>query len=51
MRSARPDRAEGTLEKIAGRVLEALGKVTGSRSAAAKGMAARGRGRVKRGGR
>jgi uncharacterized protein YjbJ (UPF0337 family) len=58
MKSARRDRAEGTVDKIAGRVLEAFGKLTGNRSAKAKGKAARGRGagrsakgRVKRGGR
>jgi uncharacterized protein YjbJ (UPF0337 family) len=56
MKSARRDKAEGTVDKIAGRVLEALGKVTGNRSTRAKGKAARGRGvgrstkgRVKRG--
>ena len=36
--------AEGTIDKIAGRVLEAVGKVTGKRSTKAKGKAARGRG-------
>ena len=56
MKSARRDKAEGTVDKIAGRVLEAFGKLTGNRSAGAKGKAARGRGagrrakgRVKRG--
>lgn len=43
-RSARRDRAEGALDKMAGRVLEAFSKLTGSRSAGAKGKAARGRG-------
>jgi uncharacterized protein YjbJ (UPF0337 family) len=58
MKSARRDRAEGTVDRIAGRVLEAFGKLTGNRSAGAKGKAARGRGagrsakgRVKRAGR
>ena len=44
MKSARRDRAEGTVDKIAGRVLEAFGKLTGNRSAGAKGKAARARG-------
>jgi uncharacterized protein YjbJ (UPF0337 family) len=58
MKSARRDKAEGKVERIAGRVLEAFGKLTGNRSAGAKGKAARGggagrsaKGRVKRGGR
>lgn len=58
MKSARRDKAEGKVDRIAGRVLEAFGKLTGNRSAGAKGKAARGRGagrsakgRVKRGGR
>jgi uncharacterized protein YjbJ (UPF0337 family) len=58
MKSARRDKAEGTVDKIAGRVLELFGKLTGNRSAKGKGKAARGRGagrstksRVKRGGR
>jgi uncharacterized protein YjbJ (UPF0337 family) len=45
MKSARRDRAEGTIDKIAGRVLETFGKLTGNRSARAKGKAARGRGK------
>ncbi|HET9737405.1 MAG TPA: CsbD family protein [Solirubrobacteraceae bacterium] len=44
MKSARRDKAEGTVDKIAGRVLEAFGKLTGNRSSRAKGKAARGRG-------
>jgi len=58
MKSARRDKAEGTVDKFAGRVLEAFGKLTGNRSAGTKGKAARGRGagrsakgRVKRRGR
>jgi uncharacterized protein YjbJ (UPF0337 family) len=46
-KSARRDKAEGTLDKLAGRVLEAFSKLTGSRSAGAKGKAARGRGTVR----
>jgi uncharacterized protein YjbJ (UPF0337 family) len=44
MRSARQDTIRGAIDKIAGRVLEAFGKLTGNRSAGAKGKAARGRG-------
>jgi uncharacterized protein YjbJ (UPF0337 family) len=44
MKSARRDKAEGTLDKIGGRVLEAWSKLTGNRSAGAKGKAARARG-------
>ena len=44
MKSARRNKSEGTVDKIAGRVLEAVGKVTGSRKAKGKGKAARGRG-------
>ncbi|WP_037408863.1 CsbD family protein [Candidatus Solirubrobacter pratensis] len=58
MRSSRRDRAAGAVDTLAGRVLEAFGKLTGKRSTAAKGKAARGRGagrsakgRVKRGAR
>ena len=46
-RSARRDKAEGALDKLAGRVLEAFSKLTGSRSAGAKGKGARGRGAVR----
>ena len=44
MRSARQDTIRGGIDRIAGRVLEAFGELTGSRSASAKGKAARGRG-------
>jgi uncharacterized protein YjbJ (UPF0337 family) len=43
-RTAKRDKAEGGLNKLAGRVLEAWSKLTGNRSAGAKGKAARGRG-------
>lgn len=43
-KSARRNKAEGGLDKLAGRVLEAFGKLTGDRSARTKGKAARGRG-------
>jgi uncharacterized protein YjbJ (UPF0337 family) len=44
MKSARRNKAEGTVDKITGRVLEAFGKLTGSQKTKAKGRAARGRG-------
>jgi len=44
MRSRRRDKTEGTIDKVAGRMLEAFGKLTGNRKAGAKGKAARGRG-------
>jgi uncharacterized protein YjbJ (UPF0337 family) len=43
-KSAKRDKAEGALDKLAGRVLEAFSKLTGRRSAGAKGKATRGRG-------
>jgi membrane protein len=43
-KSARRNKTEGKLDKLVGRVLEAVGKLTGKRSAGAKGKAARGRG-------
>jgi uncharacterized protein YjbJ (UPF0337 family) len=44
-KSSRRDKTEGTLDRIAGRVLEMVSKVTGKKSTAAKGKAARARGR------
>ena len=43
-KSATRNKAEGKLDTIAGRILEAFSKLTGNRSAGAKGKAARGRG-------
>jgi uncharacterized protein YjbJ (UPF0337 family) len=43
-KSGRRNKSEGAIDKIAGRVLEAVGKVTGSNKTKAKGKAARGRG-------
>jgi uncharacterized protein YjbJ (UPF0337 family) len=58
MRSAREDTTRGVIDKMAGRVLEAFGRLTGNRKAVAIGKAARARGvgrsakgRLKRGGR
>jgi uncharacterized protein YjbJ (UPF0337 family) len=50
-KTARRDKAAGAVDRMAGRVLEAFSKLTGNRSAGAKGKAARGRGagRSKRG--
>jgi uncharacterized protein YjbJ (UPF0337 family) len=44
MRSAREDTFRGAVDRIAGRVLEFFGRLTGNRSASLKGKAARGRG-------
>ena len=46
-KSSRRDRAEGGLDRIAGRLLEAIGRLTGRRSYQAKGKAARGRGALR----
>jgi uncharacterized protein YjbJ (UPF0337 family) len=48
MKSGSRDKAEGTVDKIAGRVMEAFSKLTGNRTAGAKGKAARGRGGLRR---
>ena len=48
-KSGRRDKAEGTLDKLAGRVLETFSKLTGRRSTRAKGKAARGRGAARSG--
>ena len=44
LKSARRDKAEGTIDKVAGRALELWSKVTGNKSTRAKGKAARARG-------
>jgi uncharacterized protein YjbJ (UPF0337 family) len=44
MRSARRDTTAGRTDKLGGRILELLGKLTGKRSANASGKAARVRG-------
>jgi uncharacterized protein YjbJ (UPF0337 family) len=43
-KSSTRDKVEGGIDKAAGRVLEAFSKLTGNKSAGAKGKAARGRG-------
>jgi uncharacterized protein YjbJ (UPF0337 family) len=44
MKSGSRDKAEGFVDRVAGRVLEFWSKLTGNRSAGAKGKAARARG-------
>jgi len=48
MKSGSRDKAQGTIDKIAGRVMEAFSKLTGRRSAGAKGKAARGQGAMRK---
>ena len=48
MKSAKRNSAEGTLDRIAGRVMEMFGKMTGRKSTRAKGKAARARGTGRR---
>jgi uncharacterized protein YjbJ (UPF0337 family) len=48
-KSARRNQAEGTLDKIAGRVMETFGKLTGNSKTKNKGRAARGRGKARSG--
>jgi len=47
-KSAKRNQAEGVPDRIAGRILEAWGALTGQRSKKAKGRAARVRGRSRR---
>ena len=44
MKSSRRDKTEGALDRFAGRILEAISKLTGNRKMGAKGKAARARG-------
>jgi len=46
-KSAGRDRTEGTVDRIAGKILEAISAVTGNRSHKAKGKAAGARGRFR----
>ena len=43
-KSARRDQSEGMLDRLGGRILEMIGKLTGRKSKTAKGKAARMRG-------
>jgi uncharacterized protein YjbJ (UPF0337 family) len=45
MKSGSRDKTEGFVDRIAGRVLEVWARLTGKRSAGAKGKAARARGK------
>ena len=47
MKSSRRDRIEGMLDGIGGRMLEAIGRMTGRTSYKVKGKAARTRGRAR----
>jgi uncharacterized protein YjbJ (UPF0337 family) len=47
-KSAKRNSAEGALDRVAGRLMEMFGKLTGRRSTKAKGKAARARGRGRR---
>ena len=51
LKSAKRDKSEGFIDRVAGQVLEFFGKLTGRKSTRAKGKAARARGhtRAKRG--
>ena len=44
MKSSKRDKAEGTVDRIAGKILGFIGRLTGNRSHRAKGEAAKGRG-------
>ena len=44
MRSAREDKFRGAVDRMAGRIMQFFGKLTGNRKTSAKGKAARGRG-------
>ena len=46
-KSAGRDRTEGAIDRIAGKILEAVSALTGNRSQKAKGKAARTRGRFR----
>jgi uncharacterized protein YjbJ (UPF0337 family) len=48
MKSAKRSSAEGTLDRLAGRLMEAVGNLTGRKSTKAKGKAARARGTGRR---
>ncbi|HKE80516.1 MAG TPA: CsbD family protein [Solirubrobacteraceae bacterium] len=46
-KSARRDQTEGFIDRMAGKVLDWWGSITGSRSTKAKGKAAKGRGQFR----
>jgi uncharacterized protein YjbJ (UPF0337 family) len=43
-KSSKRNRSEGALDRIGGRLMEMIGRITGKASTKAKGKAARGRG-------
>jgi uncharacterized protein YjbJ (UPF0337 family) len=47
-KSSRRDRTEGAMDRLGGRLLEAIGRLTGRRSYTVKGKAARARGATRR---
>jgi uncharacterized protein YjbJ (UPF0337 family) len=47
-KSSRRDRIEGALDAVGGRILEAIGRLTGRTSYTLKGKAARARGGVRK---
>jgi uncharacterized protein YjbJ (UPF0337 family) len=47
-KSAERNQAEGTLDRIAGSVLDFWGRITGSPKTRAKGKAAKGRGKARK---
>ena len=46
-KSAKRDQTEGFIDRMAGKVLDWWGSITGSRSTKAKGKAAKGRGHLR----
>jgi len=44
MKSSKRDKAEGAVDRIAGKILDFVGRLTGNTSHRAKGKAAQGRG-------
>lgn len=44
MKSSKRDKAEGTIDSIAGKILAFIGRLTGNKEHQAKGHAAKGRG-------
>jgi uncharacterized protein YjbJ (UPF0337 family) len=47
MKSSKRDKAEGAIDRIAGKVLDFIGRLTGNTAHRAKGNAAKGRGAVR----
>jgi uncharacterized protein YjbJ (UPF0337 family) len=47
MRSGREDKFRGAIDRMAGRIMQFFGKLSGNRKTSAKGKAARGRGGVR----